>query len=166
MSVQAILEGLHESRLEEAKKKEVRCPKCNSTNVDNWEKDAYYCNVCGYEFGDKELEKVNSSTDSNDLKDSCIVEGSINNNELKALESYFIKYVEKNLKISAGVSVDNNSIKVEVLNGDWKHEHILLKNKATEYFKKLGYKVNYTKDVIDGSEDDTYSAVHIFRLSK
>lgn len=39
----------------EAKKKEVRCPKCNSTDVEEWEKGVYFCNACKYEFDDKDL---------------------------------------------------------------------------------------------------------------
>lgn len=36
-------------------KKVIRCPKCGSTDVEEWEKGVYYCNECDYEFEDKDL---------------------------------------------------------------------------------------------------------------
>ena len=43
------------NNIDEAKKKVVRCPKCNSTDVEEWEKGVYFCNTCQYEFDDKDL---------------------------------------------------------------------------------------------------------------
>lgn len=62
-----ILEGLNESR----KISKVRCPKCNSTNIDHWEENAYYCNSCGHEFDNKDLSEganILSDEDSKELE--------------------------------------------------------------------------------------------------
>lgn len=67
-----IISSLNESRnaVTEKKKTEVRCPKCNSKDIDNWEKGAYFCNQCHNEFDDKDL-GINEEmeyTDSYDVK--------------------------------------------------------------------------------------------------
>lgn len=56
--MQFILEGLHDSRMNEGVKKdgkEIKCPKCNSTDVIVREDGSYYCKECDLVFTDKDL---------------------------------------------------------------------------------------------------------------
>lgn len=84
-----ILEGLNESR----KLKEIRCPRCNSRDIDHWEDNAYYCNSCGYEF------------DNQDLKWEGLLESSdkiLSDDEIKELEKILLKRFKEPKSISEG----------------------------------------------------------------
>lgn len=60
------------------------------------------------------------------------------------------------------ICTDKNEVCVSVEDGDWKHDHICIKNMLKEYFSALGYKVSIRTEQIGESQTDSYSAVHIF----
>ncbi len=65
------------------------------------------------------------------------------------------KLLEEN-KFHADVYVNNQALCVEIKNGDWKHDHIRLKN----FMKEQGYML--LSSVEQPSNDDCFSAIHAF----
>ena len=57
-----------------------------------------------------------------------------------------------------------SAITLEIYDGDWKHEHLHTKFFITEYLEKLGYKVIHMSQQIGDSDDDCYSARHVFLI--
>lgn len=61
---------------------------------------------------------------------------------------------------------DDDTIIVEVIWGDWKHEHAYLDWLARQFFNKRGYKVNVYSHITEEDGSDCYSANHYFELTK
>ena len=70
-------------------------------------------------------------------------------------------------KLYYEVYYDQDRICVEIMNGDWKHDHLHAKWRIEELAKKckLNKKLHFSEEVTDDSPDDTYSAIHVIRFT-
>lgn len=57
-----------------------------------------------------------------------------------------------------------NCFNVDIIWGDWKHDHLRADYLIKEYFKKLGYEVSVNEEVTEEDGSDTYSATHYYSV--
>lgn len=65
-------------------------------------------------------------------------------------------------KLYLDVSVAGDEVHILVEDGDWKHEHLRIKNLVRDYFFVNGFNVELTINQIGESDSDSYSAVHVY----
>lgn len=60
--------------------------------------------------------------------------------------------------------VDTDKFEIEVIWGDWKHDHLFLQVKVNNFFKDRGYEITHESEVTEEDGSDTYSAIHTFEV--
>lgn len=84
--------------------------------------------------------------------------------EIRLLESNLAHILSSN-HIMAEVWSMDNKLHIEIMNGDWKHDHARADLLAREYLQSRNCAVlNRQENVIEEDGSDTYSSDHVFEL--